>query len=110
MTFSDAWIEAGNDEEFAAFLARSPRFSVLPPPERPYWINRVQEWAQLEGLPIEHPDYNVIRVPVTKDQLLRFMTEMLGDAATPVDPSTLRGYVQVKCRVDRTYAIAADEF
>lgn len=70
----------------------------------------MKEWAQREGLPIEHPDYNVIRVPVTKDQLLRFMKTMLGDPVTHADPSTLPGYIQARCRDDRTYAIGADEF
>lgn len=110
MTYSSAWIESGDDEDFATFLEQHPRFDLLPPPDRPYWINHLKEWAGRESLPIEYPDDCVVRVPVAKQQLLRFLTDMLGAPDTPPDPSTLRGYVEIKCRDDRIYAIGADEF
>lgn len=110
MTFSDAWIEAGDDDDFATFLKQHPGAGSLPPPDQPYWINHVKEWAKLEGLPVEFPDYNMVRVPVTKRQLQCFMDEMLGTPAPDSNPFSLRGYIEQRCRDDRTYAIAADEF
>lgn len=70
----------------------------------------MKEWAQREGLPVEFPDFNVVRVLVTKRQLQRFADEMLGTPAPDPAPSSLRGYVEHRCREDRTYAIGADEF
>lgn len=110
MTYSDAWIEAGDDDDFAKFLDQTPRIGVMPPPGKPYWIAHVKNWAQRESLAIEHPDYNVVRVHVTKTQLQRFMQEMLGHQLHTGDPATLVGYVWHKCHDDRTYVIGADEY
>lgn len=110
MTFSSAWIEPGDDEDLAAFLEQSPRSGILPPPPSPYWINYLRDWAQREDLAIEYPQHGEIRVPVTKSQLLRFMHETLGAPAPATDPSSLRDYIEHRCRDDRTYAICADEF
>ncbi|MGF6877402.1 hypothetical protein [Paraburkholderia sp. MM5477-R1] len=112
MTFSDAWIDSVDDEEFAAFLTQSPRFRVLPPPSSPYWINHVRGWAKKEGLAIKYPgdDDLEIRVLVTRRQLVRFFDDMFGPLTSGADRSTLHGYVVDKCRDDRTYLIAADEF
>jgi hypothetical protein len=110
MTYSSAWIEPGNDEDFATFLKQSPRFGVLPPPPSPYWINHVKAWAARESLAIEHPDHGEIRVAVTKQQLLRFLDENFGVPESDADPSSLRGHIERQLRDDRTYAIAADEF
>jgi len=110
MTYSDAWIEAGDDADFAAALAQSPRFGLLPPPPTPYWINHLREWAEREGLAIEYPQQGEIRVPVAKSQLLCFMDEMFGALAPANDSSALRDHIEQNCRDGRTYAIVADEF
>ena len=110
MTFSEAWIEGGDDEDFAKFLDQKPRFSVLPPPPHPYWISHLKGWAERESLPIEYPGYGTVRVPVSRAQLQRFITETLGTQVQIDDPATLFGYVWHKCRDDRIYAIGAEEF
>ena len=110
MTFSDAWIEAGNDADFASFLEKHPSAGALPPPDSPYWITHLKDWAKHEGLSVEYPDYNVVRVLVSKTQLQRFIEQMLGPEIQTNDPNTLAGYVWQRCRDDRTYAIGADEF
>jgi hypothetical protein len=86
MTCSDAWIDAGDDIEFAKFLDQRGGRGQLPPPVRPYWINHLKAWARPEALPIEYPDYNVVRVPVTKTQLQRFLVPALGADLSTDDP------------------------
>jgi len=110
MTYSSAWIEPGNDEDFAAYLNQSPRFGVLPPPPSPYWINHVREWAARESLPVEHATLGELRVAVTRQQLLRFLDEKLDAPEADDSQSNLRAHVERRLRDDRMYAIAADEF
>jgi hypothetical protein len=112
VTFSDAWVDSVDDQEFAVFLAQSPRFRVLPPPPSPYWINHVRGWAKKEGVAIEYPsdDGLEVHVLVTRRQLMRFFDDMFGPLESGADHSTLRGYIVNKCRDDRSYLIAADEF
>lgn len=110
MTFSDAWIEAGDDDAFAQFLNQKPRFSMLPPPPRPYWINHVKEWATRESLPIEYPDHGTIRVAASRAQLQSFFTAMFGAQAESDDPTTVLGYLRHRGSDHHVYAIVADEF
>ena len=110
MTYSSAWLEAGNDEGLAAFLARSPRAGVLPPPPAPYWINHVRELAERESLPIEHAGYGEIRVEVTGRQLKNFINATFGSELQADDSGTLLGYVMQSCLDDSRYVLAAEEF
>lgn len=110
MTYSSAWLEAGNDEGLAAFLARSPQAGVLPPPPVPYWINHVRELAKRESLPIEHAGYGEIRVEVTGRQLKDFINASFGPALQADDSSTLLGYVMQRCLDDSRYVLTAEEF
>ena len=107
MTFSDAWIEPGDDADFAKFIEQRGRRGLLPTPDRPHWINHVKDWAQREGLPVEYPDFNVVRVPVTCTQLQRFLEQMRLQNG---DLGTMSEYVRLNGRDDCTYAIVADEF
>lgn len=110
VTYSSAWIAAGDDKGLAAFLARSPRAGVLPPPPAPYWINHVRELAKRESLPIEHSGDGEIRVKVTGRQLKDFINAAFGPELQADDPSTLLGYVMQRCLDDSRYVLAAEEF
>lgn len=110
MTFSEAWIEAGADSDFASFLNRTPRLCLLPPPPSLYWIGHVKEWAKNELLPIEHPAHGIVRVKANKRQLQQFLTKILGQHTDINDPTTLLGYIWQHWDDDRVYEISAEEF
>lgn len=110
MTFSSAWVEAGDDDDLAEFLARSPRAGILPPPPSPYWINRVRELAEHESLPVEHANYGEIRVQITGRQLKDFINAAFGPDLKADDSSTVLGFVMQRCRDNGHYVLAAEEF
>jgi len=92
MTFSDAWIDAGEDEDFADFLARSPKLSVLPP------TGEAVLDESLERMGVNRcrlNDFDVVRVPVTQQQLPRFMTEIFGAPVTTRSKRSLYALQQV---------------
>jgi hypothetical protein len=119
VTYSDAWIDTIDDDEFAAFLKErrthdtplEGRIFLLPPPPRPgnYWINLVKEWTAKQGLPVEYVDPLEIRVAVSRTQLLKFIDDTFGsEPAGKV--AKLRAHVREHLRDDRTYLVVADEF
>ncbi|QGZ61077.1 hypothetical protein [Paraburkholderia acidisoli] len=110
MTFSEAWLEAGDDDEFAAMIKHMPRHGLLPTLTGRRWISHIRSWAKVEGLQIVYPDHNVVRVSASGLKLKEFLDETLaldgmhhvGDA-----PNDL---IWSRCRPDRMYVIAADEY
>lgn len=112
MTDSAGWIDTEDDAELKAFITERSGWDVkladkpflFGPAPRPYWITLVQEWAALNGLPVEHTSHIEIRVRVSKQQVLAFLEWAYG---TPPSPT---GFATTRLRDDRTYYLYADEF
>src|SRR4051812_39061527 len=91
MTFSDAWIDTVDDDEFAAVLKEerardlpyAERIFKLPPPPSPYWITVVRQWASSTGLTVEEVDPLESRARVSRAQLLRFLDDTFREAGDP---------------------------
>jgi hypothetical protein len=118
VTFSDAWVDTVDDDDFAALIQaqstidakRADRLYLLPsPPPRAgeYWINVVKEWAVAHGLPIESFGPLEISVPVSRAQLLQFLDDVFGPEAATMP---LCRHVREHLRDDRQYLVTSDEF
>jgi hypothetical protein len=119
MTFTDCWIETPDDEDFRANVAEQKRLEVrrglrldlLPrlPAARHFWIPALQDWAAVQGLPVQSLDPLWIRVPVRRAQLLDFLDKTYGEHGAH-SLARLRAHFARHGCDGKTYFIVADEF
>ena len=120
MTDSVCWVDARDDVALSDDLrAQIPDKDPRPGREvelgssgwnDPFWINRLEDWATRQALPIEYPDFGWIvkQVSVNRSQLLQFFQDHgWGDGHTT---QIIRAHFQVHPDQGYIYRIRADEY
>lgn len=109
MTYSSCWIDSDDDEQLRALIAVQDPLGgegphVLGPSPKGYWIGLVHEWARRNQLSTEYTTNIEIRVKVSREQGLDFLTWVYGEL--PASAAFLGAQLRSEC----SYWLYADEF
>ena len=120
MTDSVCWIDTRDDAELTVCLRQqNPSVELDEGHEirlgssswtSTLWINRLENWAKRNSLPIEYPDFGWIvkQVSVNRTQLLQFLIDNDRDSVGAAD--VIRTRIQERGNEDFIYRILADEY
>jgi hypothetical protein len=118
MTYSDCWLDAIDDDNFAAYvrdhdrpeIKRADKQHLLGPgPRGRYWINLVRDWGAARDLKVEYVDHLELRIRVSRNQLLDFLAFAYGDDLNSHAQGTV-SFIRDTLKDGCTYWLCADEF